>query len=176
MEEAKDLYFDTCAGCHGTSRKGATGPSLLPEGDGKWPATKDLGTEAIKVFINNGTPGGMPDWGKQGILDEKQVDLLARYVQLPPPPIPDFNMEDMKEAWKVHIPVADRPTKPAHDRNWQNYFGVILRDAGKVAIIDGDTKETVSIVETGFAVHILRSSATGRLFLFYRPGRQSHLD
>ena len=24
--------------------------------------------------------------------------------------------------------------------NWQNYFGVVLRDMGQVAIIDGDTK------------------------------------
>ncbi len=169
MEEAKDIYFNTCAGCHGTTRKGATGPSLLPDGDGKWPATKDLGTEAIKVFINNGTPGGMPDWGKQGLLNEHQIDLVAKFVQLPVPAIPDYNLEDMKKAWKINIPVADRPTKPDHDRNWQNYFGVILRDAGQVAIIDGDTKETVSIVETGFAVHILRSSATGRYF--YSIGR-----
>ena len=31
MDHAKKIYFQTCAGCHGTSRNGATGPSLLPE-------------------------------------------------------------------------------------------------------------------------------------------------
>ena len=31
-----------------------------------------------------------------------------------------------------------------------------LRDAGKVAIIDGDTKEVVTILPTGYAVHISR--------------------
>ena len=47
-------------------------------------------------------------------------------------------------------------------RNWENYIGVVMRDAGQVAIIDGDTRERVAIVNTGFAVHILRSSSSGR--------------
>jgi nitrite reductase (NO-forming)/hydroxylamine reductase len=48
-------------------------------------------------------------------------------------------------------------------------FGVILRDAGKGAFIDGDSKELISIVDTGYAVHIFRASATGRYF--YTIGR-----
>jgi len=168
MEQAKKIYFQTCAGCHGTSRNGATGPSLLPE-----KRTALLGTAGLKAFITNGTPGGMPDWGKQGILTPEEIDLMARFIQLPPPPIPAWTMEDMKSKWKLHIPVADRPTKPEHNRNWQNYFGVVLRDAGKVAIIDGDTKEKVAIVETGYAVHILRSTASGRYF--YSIGRDGKI-
>ncbi|MCP4456927.1 MAG: nitrite reductase [Cytophagales bacterium] len=171
LSRASDLYFNTCAGCHGTLRKGATGPHLLPEapeGDAA-PGTKALGTDVLKVFMMNGTPGGMPDWGKQGILNDEEIDLLARFLQIPPPPIPEFTIDDMKANWKVIIPVADRPTEPQHDLNWQNFFGVVLRDAGQVAIIDGDTKELISIAETGFAVHILRSSAGGRYF--YSIGR-----
>ncbi len=169
MEKAKDIFFNTCAGCHGTTRKGATGPSLLPDGDGKYPATKALGTEAIKVFINNGTPGGMPDWGKQGVLTPDEVELMAKYVQLPVPPVPEYTMDDMMKAWNLIVPVADRPAKPMTKRNWKNYFGVVLRDAGQVAIIDGDTKEKVTILNTGFAVHILRTSSSGRYF--YSIGR-----
>jgi mono/diheme cytochrome c family protein len=30
FEQAKRIYFDRCAGCHGVLRKGATGPRLLP--------------------------------------------------------------------------------------------------------------------------------------------------
>ncbi|RMD68797.1 MAG: nitrite reductase, partial [Gammaproteobacteria bacterium] len=41
-EEAQRIYFDRCAGCHGTLRKGATGPDLLPE------KTRQFGTEALK--------------------------------------------------------------------------------------------------------------------------------
>ena len=164
MDEASEIFFQTCAGCHGTQRKGATGPALLPGN-----RTSQLGTEGLKSFITYGTPGGMPDWGKQGILSEEQIDLLARFLQIEPPPIPAFTMEDMKANWKVHVPVDQRPTEPQHKRNWQNFFGVILRDAGQVAIIDGDTKEKISIIETGYAVHILRSSASGRYF--YSIGR-----
>ena len=40
MQHASNIYFDRCAGCHGATRKGATGPSLLPDGDGKYPYTK----------------------------------------------------------------------------------------------------------------------------------------
>ncbi len=169
MEKAKGIFFNTCAGCHGTTRKGATGPSLLPDGDGKWPATKDLGTEGLVSIITNGLPGGMPDWGKQGILTPEETLLMAKYVQLPPPPVPEYTMEDMMKAWKLIVPVKDRVTKPMTKRNWKNYFGVVLRDAGQVAIMDGDTKEQVAILNTGFAVHILRTSATGRYF--YSIGR-----
>ncbi len=169
MERAKKIYFNTCAGCHGTLRKGATGPSLLPEGDGKWPATRDLGTEALIQIITNGLPGGMPDWGRQGVLTPEEVELMAKFIQLPPPPVPKFTIEDMRKSWKVFVPVEERPTKPQTKRNWRNYFGVILRDAGKVAIVDGDTKEKVAVLNTGFAVHILRTSASGRYF--YSIGR-----
>lgn len=168
MATASKIFFQTCAGCHGTSRKGATGPSLLPES-----RTRLLTTDGLKAFITNGTPGGMPDWGKQGILSESQIDLLARFLQFAPPPIPPFTLDDMKSFWKVIIPVDKRPTEPQHKRNWENYFGVVLRDAGKVAIIDGDTKELVTIVETGYAVHILRSNATGRYF--YSIGRDGKI-
>ena len=100
MATASKIYFQTCAGCHGTLRKGATGPSLLPEA-----RTKLLTTEGLKAFIHNGTPGGMPDWGNQGLLTESQIDLLARFLQFDPPPIPPFTLADMKSFWKVIVPV-----------------------------------------------------------------------
>ena len=168
-KEAKGIFFNTCAGCHGTTRKGATGPSLLPNGNGKDKATLEMGTDLIKNFITNGSPAGMPDWGKQGVLDERQIDLMARFVQNPPPPVPKFTMDDIKKKWNLIVPVKDRPTKPMTKRNWKNYFGVVLRDKGMVAIIDGDTKEKVAELKTGFAVHILRTSVTGRYF--YSIGR-----
>ena len=169
FEKAKKIYFDRCAGCHGTTRKGATGPSLLPEGDGKYPATKDLGTKTLINIITNGLPGGMPDWGRQGILTPEEVELMAKFIQLPPPSIPKYTLNDMLKSWKLIVPPEERVKKPQTKRNWKNYFGVILRDVGKVAIIDGDKKDTVAILNTGFAVHILRSSASGRYF--YSIGR-----
>jgi len=175
MTKASEIYFDKCAGCHGSQRKGATGPSLLPDGDEKYPATKALGEAGLRAFIENGTPGGMPEW--KGILSKEEIDLMIKFLQEPPPPVPPFEMADIKDTWKVVIPVAERPTKPMHNRNINNYFGVIMRDAGKVAIIDGDTKEKLAILKTGFAVHILRTSASGRyIYSIGRDGRITMID
>lgn len=163
MEKAKEVYFDRCAGCHGVLRQGATGKKLTPD------VTSKLGTAYLENIIYNGTAGGMPDWGKQGVLTKAEANMMARYIQVEPPKPPEPTIADIRNSWKVHVPVAKRPTAPPAGRNWENYMGVILRDVGKVAIIDGDKKELVSIVDSGFAVHILRTSATGRYF--YTIGR-----
>lgn len=171
MKEAAHIYFDRCAGCHGTLRKGATGPDLLPE------KTRAYGVESIKAFVTLGTPGGMPDWGRQGILSEREIDLVAKFLLYNPPSPPELSLEQMKDSWKVYVPEGKRPKRPEHERNWLNYMGVILRDTGKVAIIDGDTKELVNIIDTGFAVHILRASGTGRYFFSIgRDGRVTLID
>src|SRR5581483_3796132 len=79
FERARQIYFERCAGCHGVLRKGATGKPLTPD------ITIGRGTEYLKVFINYGSPAGMPNWGTSGELTEKEVDLMARYVQQTPP-------------------------------------------------------------------------------------------
>jgi nitrite reductase (NO-forming)/hydroxylamine reductase len=169
--EAKQIFFDRCAGCHGTLRKGATGPALTPD------VTIPKGTAALSAIIFNGTPRGMPDWGKQGVLTQAQAELMAKFVQNAPPSPPEMSLPEMQESWKVIVPVADRPTSPEHDRNWENYMAVTLRDAGQVAIIDGDTFEVVNTVNTGYAVHISRMSATGRyVYVIGRDGKASLVD
>ena len=68
---------------------------------------------------------------------------------------PAFSLKDQLDSWKVIVPVAQRPKKQMNKLNLKNIFSVTLRDTGEVALIDGDTKEIVSIVKTGYAVHIL---------------------
>ena len=171
FSKAQEIYFDRCAGCHGALRKGATGPALLPE------KTRAYGTPVLKTFITNGTQGGMPDWGRQGVLNAPQIDMMARYLQQEPPLPPEMSMAQMKSTWKVLVPPDKRPTSPQHNRDWENFFSVTLRDAGQVAIIDGTTKEIVSIVETGYAVHISRMSASGRyVYTIGRDGKSTLID
>jgi nitrite reductase (NO-forming)/hydroxylamine reductase len=52
-------------------------------------------------------------------------------------------------------------------------FSVTLRDSGQVAIIDGDSKKILSIVDTGYAVHISRPSNSGRYV--YTIGRDAKI-
>ncbi len=168
---ASQIFFDRCAGCHGTLRKGATGPALTPD------KTVPKGTAALAAIIFNGTPRGMPDWGKQGVLTQEQTELMAKFLQQEPPAPPEMSLAQMKETWKVFLAPEKRPTAPQHNRDWQDFFAVTLRDAGQVAIVDGDTFEVVNKVETGYAVHISRMSATGRyVYVIGRDGRATIID
>ncbi|MCK6540412.1 MAG: c-type cytochrome [Anaerolineales bacterium] len=168
---AKQTFFERCAGCHGTLRKGATGPALTPD------VTLPKGTVGLAAIIFNGTTGGMPDWGKQGVLTQAETEVMAKFLQNEPPAPPEMSLEQMKASWQLITPVADRPTEPQTARDWQNYFIVTLRDAGQVAIIDGDTYEIVSTVDSGYAVHITRMSASGRYaYVIGRDGRLALID
>ena len=61
--------------------------------------------------------------------------------------------------------------------NIANIFSTTLRDSGEVALIDGDTKKIINIVKTGYAVHISRTSASGRyLFVIGRDARINLID
>lgn len=171
FEWAKLTYFQRCAGCHGTLRKGATGPALTPEETLK----KDVFGLATIIF--NGTTRGMPDWGKQGDLTKEETETMAKYLQIEPPIPPEMSLQQMKDTWQLITPVDQRPTKPETTRNTDNYFIVTLRDAGQVAIIDGDTYEIVSTVDSGYAVHITRMSASGRYaYVIGRDGRLALID
>ena len=168
---ARQTFFDRCAGCHGTLRKGATGPALTPD------KTLPKGTLGLAAIIFNGTNRGMPDWGKQGILTQAQTEVMAKYLQNEPPTPPELSLQQMKDSWQLITPVAQRPTSPQTTRNIENYFIVTLRDAGKVAVIDGDSKEIVSEVDSGYAVHITRMSASGRYaYVIGRDGRLALID
>ncbi len=165
---ATQLYFERCAGCHGVLRKGATGKPLTPD------ITRERGTEYLKALITYGSPAGMPNWGTSGELSPEQVDVMARFLQQEPPSPPEFGLDDMKATWKVIVAPEDRPERPQHDRDIENFFSVTLRDSGQVAIIDGDTKEIVSVLKTGYAVHISRLSASSRYV--YTIGRDAKVD
>nr|WP_321353400.1 cytochrome D1 domain-containing protein [uncultured Methanoregula sp.] len=171
FDRARQTYFERCAGCHGVLRKGATGKPLTPD------ITLAKGTDYLKVFIAYGSPAGMPNWQTSGEFTEADVDLMARYIQQDPPQPPEWSMADMKKTWKVTVAPKDRPTKKMNNYNISNIFSTTLRDTGEVALIDGDTKQIINIVKTGYAVHISRTSASGRyLFVIGRDGRVNMID
>jgi nitrite reductase (NO-forming)/hydroxylamine reductase len=165
---ATKIYFERCAGCHGVLRKGATGKPLTTD------ITREKGTDYLKTMITYGSAAGMPNWGTSGDLSKNEIEILANFLQHEPPMPPEWGMKEMKDSWKVYVEPKDRPTKKMHKRNIKNFFSVTLRDAGQVALIDGDTKEIVTILNTGYAVHISRVSASGRYV--YVIGRDAKID
>ena len=171
FEQAKQIYFERCAGCHGVLRKGATGKPLTPD------ITQERGIDYLKAFISYGSPAGMPNWLTSGDFTEEEVELMAKYVMHEPPQPPEYGLEEMKATWEVVIPPEERPTKQMNDLNLENLFSVTLRDAGQVALIDGDTHEIAHIIDTGYAVHISRMSASGRyVFVIGRDALVNMID
>jgi nitrite reductase (NO-forming)/hydroxylamine reductase len=169
--KSKQIYFERCAGCHGVLRKGATGKPLTPD------ITKKLGTKYLSTIIANGTPAGMPNWGTSGALTGKEIEMMARYIQNEPPVPPEWGMKELKTSWKNIIPVDQRPKKKENNYNTANFFSVTLRDSGQIAIVDGDTKEIVNVIKTGYAVHISRLSHSARyLYVIGRDAKINLID
>lgn len=162
FEKAKTIYFQHCAGCHGVLRKGATGKNLEPiatkkgkDGKEEKVGTLKLGQKRLEKIITEGTEGGMNNFSD--ILSKDEITLLATYIQMDPPIPPEMSLAQMKENTKVFVDPKDYPDKPLHDRNWENFFVAIERDAGKVAVIDGDKHEVVAHIDTGYAVHVIKA-------------------
>lgn len=171
FNDTRDLYFNRCAGCHGLYRTGATGP-VIDEA-----RSLEIGTDGLRAMLLHGSPAGMPNFGTSGILTDTERDNLAAFLQLPPPEAPPLLMPEIQASWQLLVPVADRPTAPETTRNWENFIGAVLRDDGKIAIFDGDTHEEIVRIDVGFAVHILRSSSSGRYFyVIGRDGLASMID
>lgn len=169
--EANKIFFERCAGCHGVLRKGATGKPLTTD------ITRERGHQALKDFITYGSPAGMPNWGTSGELSEAQIDLMANYLMLEPQEPPVWGMKEMRDSWKVIVAPKDRPKKKMNKINLENAFSVTLRDAGQVALIDGDTHEIAAVIKTGYAVHISRLSASGRyLYVIGRDAQVNMID
>jgi len=168
---AKQIFFERCAGCHGVLRKGATGKPLTPD------ITLPKGTLYLKTFISYGSPGGMPNFGSSGTLSDTDVDLMARYLQHEPPMPPEFGMKEMMASWKVMVPPNKRPKKQMNNYDLENLFSVTLRDAGKIALIEGKSKKIVEVIDTGYAVHISRMSDSGRyIYVIGRDARINLID
>jgi len=62
-------------------------------------------SDYLRDFITYGSPGGMPNWGTSGDLPAADVELMARYLLNDPAQPPEFGMKEMKESWKVVVPV-----------------------------------------------------------------------
>ena len=178
FDTAKTMYFQRCAGCHGVLRKGATGKSLEPKN------TCKKGQKRLERIIGLGTEGGMNNF--DDIFNKKEIKMLATYIQMEPPIPPEMSLALMQKRTKVYVQPKDYPTKPLHGRNWENFFVVIERDAGKVAIIDGDKHEIVAHINAGYAVHVIKGSEhhkkdhvkdTGRFwYTMGRDGKMNKID
>jgi nitrite reductase (NO-forming)/hydroxylamine reductase len=147
---AKSQYFQRCAGCHGTLRKGGRGKNLEPK------STLRKGQKRLERIISLGTSGAMNHF--DDFLSNKEIVNLATFLQMKPPTPPPMSLDQMRSFTKEFVAPKDYPDKPLHGLNWKNFFIVIERDAGKVAIIDGDNKKIVTHIDTGYGVNVIKGT------------------
>jgi hypothetical protein len=70
------------------------------------------GTEYLKVFIKpTAPPAACRTGAPPGELTEKEVDLMARYIQQEPPTPPEWGMKEMNASLE-----GARPAQPAPDQ------------------------------------------------------------
>ena len=97
-DQAKKIYFERCAGCHGVLRKGATGKNLEPhwskkdkDGNVTEGGTLKLGQTRLEKIIGYGTDGGMVNF--DDILTKEEIALMSKYIQNTPDVPPEYSSQ-----------------------------------------------------------------------------------
>jgi nitrite reductase (NO-forming) / hydroxylamine reductase len=139
-------YADSCSGCHGPDRRGATGPALLPQ---------RLTQEDAYYFdvIKDGKPGtAMPPWSS--LLSDEEIFSLVSYIRSEvSEEALEWTLEDIQASHAVMIAEADLPTAPTHIGNLDNLMLVTEREAMSIAVIDGDTHTLLGKIPASYRAH-----------------------
>jgi nitrite reductase (NO-forming)/hydroxylamine reductase len=141
------VYTDSCGGCHGPSREGATGPALIP---GRLTAGDDVYFDAIK----NGKPGTiMPAWGPTGMTDEEIWELVGFIRSEPSAEAVEWNIDQVAATREILVDEVTLSAKPTHDGNPDNLMLVTEREARSIAVFDGDTHRLLAHVPASYRAH-----------------------
>ncbi|NLE75629.1 MAG: c-type cytochrome, partial [Chloroflexi bacterium] len=141
-----EFFLDSCGGCHGTDRRGATGPALLPQ---------RLTQEHAYYFdvIKNGKPGTiMPPWGST-VSDEEIETLIAFIYSQPSQAALQWTQDDVEASLSVLIDEGQLPAKPTHSGNLDNLMLVTERESQAIAVIDGDTHQLLGKIPASYRAH-----------------------
>jgi plastocyanin/DNA-binding beta-propeller fold protein YncE len=146
--KAVDSAFrDSCSGCHGPNREGATGPALIP---GRLASDDDFYFDIIK----NGKPGTvMPAWGPVGMSDEEIWALVGYIRGEPSAEAVQWEMEQIAGSHQVLVDEASLPDAPTHDGNLDNLMLVTEREARSIAVFDGDSHRLLGHIEASYRAH-----------------------
>ena len=161
-------FRDSCSGCHGPNREGATGPALIP---GRLQADDDYYFDAIK----NGKPGTvMPAWGPAGMSDEEIWALVGYIHSEPEAEAVQWEMDQIAASHEVLVAEEELPESPTHDGNLDNLMMVTEREARSIAVFDGDTHRLLAHVEASYRAHGYAFDPTSERWA-YNVGRDGWL-
>ncbi len=146
-QTVETAFLDSCSGCHGPNREGATGPALIP---GRLQADDDYYFEIIK----DGKPGTvMPAWGPAGLSDEEIWALVGYIRSEPEAAAVEWEMDQIAASRTVLLDEEALPDEPTHDGNLDNLMLVTEREARSIAVFDGDTHRLLAHVEASYRAH-----------------------
>jgi DNA-binding beta-propeller fold protein YncE len=146
LGEAKRLYKEYCADCHGVDRLGGMGPAMLPQN------LRRLRKAAAAGVIANGRPATqMPGYGHN--LTAAQIDGLVELIYTPPPEIPDWGMAETAASRIEHVAASELPDAPRHEADPTNLFVVVEGGDHHMTVLDGDRFEKLARFPTRYALH-----------------------
>ncbi|HMM29898.1 MAG TPA: c-type cytochrome, partial [Aggregatilineaceae bacterium] len=142
-----EVYRDSCSGCHGPNREGATGVALIP---GRLTADDQFYFDVIK----HGQPGTvMPAWGSLGLSDE-EIWMLVGFIHSEPTAEEiQWELPDIEASRAVLIDEASLPDAPTHTGNVDNLLLVTEREERSIAVFDGDTHTLLAHIPASYRAH-----------------------
>lgn len=144
--DAKALYQQNCAACHGEQRTGAMGPALLPES-----LERLRPVEALKV-IQQGRPATqMPGFAHQ--LSAEEINALAAHIRTPVLPAPRWTEADIRASRTFNEAPKGEAAKPVWSADPMNLFVVVEGGDHHISLLDGDTFEVITRFASRFALH-----------------------
>lgn len=163
-----DVYRDSCSGCHGPNREGATGVALIP---GRLTNADDYYFDVIQ----NGMPGTvMPAWGDLG-MSEEEIWMLVGFIHSEPAADTiQWEIPDIEASRAVLVDEATLPDAPTHDGNLDNLLLVTEREGHSIAAFDGDTHTLLAHIPASYRAHGYAFDPTNERWA-YNVGRDGWL-
>lgn len=167
-KEVSSAFRDSCSGCHGPNREGATGPALIP-------ARLTESDDFYFDIIANGRPGTvMPAWRTAGLSDEEIWALVGYIRSEPSAEAVQWEMEQITASHETLVDEATLPSEPNHDGNLDNLMLVTEREARSIAVFDGDTHKLLGHITASYRAHGYAFDPTSQRWA-YNVGRDGWL-
>jgi nitrite reductase (NO-forming)/hydroxylamine reductase len=146
---AAEYFLDTCSGCHGADRRGATGPALLPE---RLTQPDDYYTGVI----TDGKPGTvMPSFAAPPYeLAPDDVATLVAYIKSDTGEgPPEWTLDDVNASLTVLADESQLPAAPTHGADLDNLMLITERETQSIAVVDGDTHALLAHIPASYRAH-----------------------
>lgn len=145
-EDARSLYGEHCASCHGAARLGGMGPALIPENLGRLPR------EDMAAVIASGRGATqMPAFGDR--LGAAEVAALVELIYTPLTEVPAWSRVEVEASREVLVEPAALAAAPRYAADPLNLFVLVESGDHHVTILDGDRFDPLTRFPSRFALH-----------------------